>query len=60
MKLYTEEQMKRAIRFGFETSSLLDEGMRFIECEDAKVFTFVSTRYDHRNKKDVTVWEERS
>lgn len=57
MKLYTEEQMKKAIRFGFESSSILDEGVSFIETQDYINVKPAGSRYDHRLGKDVILYE---
>jgi hypothetical protein len=57
MKVYTEEQMRRAIRFGFESSSLLDEGDNFIDTEDFIELKPIGSRYDHRKVRDVIIYE---
>lgn len=57
MKLYTEDQMRLAIRFGFESSSLLDEGDRFIENIDAVNLKPVGSKFDHRSGRDVIQYE---
>jgi hypothetical protein len=57
MKLFTEEQMKRAIRFGFESKSLKDEGIEFINAENHLDAKPIGSRYDHRDGKDIIVYE---
>lgn len=49
--------MKKAIRFGFESASLLDEGINFIATEDFINVKPIGSRYDHRKGKDIILYE---
>ncbi len=57
MKLYSEEEVRKAIRFGFERSSLLDDGQEFIDNLDGVGLKPTGSRYDYRLRRDVITYE---